>query len=141
MQDFLFSTQVKETVSYGCYCVLNTSLTLDTPRSLFPSLPRSQPHTKQAFFVCVCAQSCTTLCHFMDCSPTGFSVHGIFQARILEWVAISSSRRFSQPRDRTLISFGSFIGRWILYHCITWETHIQQTSESRARHQSLAKTY
>ena len=39
-----------------------------------------------------------------DCSPPGFSVHGIFQARILEWVAIPSSRGFSRPRDRTCIS-------------------------------------
>ena len=40
-----------------------------------------------------------TLCQPMDCSPPGSSVHGIFQARILEWVAISFSRRSSQPRD------------------------------------------
>jgi len=40
----------------------------------------------------------------MDCSPSGSSVHGIFQARILEWVAISSSRGSSQPRDRTHVS-------------------------------------
>ena len=37
------------------------------------------------------AQSCLTLCHPMDCSPSGPSVHGIFQAKILEWVAISFS--------------------------------------------------
>ena len=44
--------------------------------------------------VCVCsvAQLCLTLCDSADCSPPGFSVHGVFQARILEWVAISSSR-------------------------------------------------
>ena len=42
---------------------------------------------------CVCVQSCLTLCNPMDCSPPGSSVHGIFQARILEWVAISSSQR------------------------------------------------
>ena len=45
--------------------------------------------------VCVCvlvAQSCPTLCHPLDCSPPGFSAHGIFQTRIMEWVAISSSR-------------------------------------------------
>ena len=51
--------------------------------------------------VCVCArarvcakllQLCLTLCDPMDCSPPGSSVHGIFQARILEWVAIPSSR-------------------------------------------------
>ena len=44
-----------------------------------------------------CAQSCLTLCSRMDCSPLGYSVHGIFQARILEWVAISSSRGFPDP--------------------------------------------
>ena len=55
-------------------------------------------------FVCVCAQSCLTLCDPMDCSPPGSSVHGILQARILEWVAISSSRGSSGPKDRTSIS-------------------------------------
>ena len=44
------------------------------------------------------------LCNPMDCSPSGSSVHGILQARILEWVAISFSRGFSQPKDRTQIS-------------------------------------
>ena len=42
--------------------------------------------------VCLIAHSCPTLCDHMDCSPPGSSVHGILQARILEWVAISSSR-------------------------------------------------
>ena len=65
--------------------------------------------------VCVCAQSCLTLCNPMDYSPPGSSVHGIFQARILEWVAISFSRRSSLPRDRTLVSCLSCIGRWVLY--------------------------
>ena len=54
--------------------------------------------------VCVCVyarscQSCLTLCHLMDCSPPGFSVRGILQARILEWVARPSSRGSSQSRD------------------------------------------
>ena len=43
------------------------------------------------------AQSCLTLCDPVDCSLPGFSVHGILQARILEWVAISSSRGSSDP--------------------------------------------
>ena len=43
-------------------------------------------------------------CNLMDFSPPGSSVHGILQARILEWVAISFSRRSSQPRDRTWVS-------------------------------------
>ena len=47
------------------------------------------------------AQSCPTLCYPVDCSPPGSSVHGISQARILEWVAISSSRGSSWPRDQT----------------------------------------
>ena len=50
------------------------------------------------------AQSCPTLCDPMDCSLPGFSVHGIFQARVLEWVAISFSRGSSRPRDRTWVS-------------------------------------
>ena len=49
-------------------------------------------------------QSCPTLCDPMDCSLPGSSVHGIFQARILEWVAISFSRGSSQPRDRSRVS-------------------------------------
>jgi len=44
-------------------------------------------------------QSCPTLCDPTDCSPPGSSVHGILQARILEWVAISFSRASSRPRD------------------------------------------
>jgi len=55
----------------------------------------------------------------MDGSPAGSSVHGVFQARILEWVANSYSRESSQPRDLTHISC---IGRWIFYHYTTWET-------------------
>ena len=50
------------------------------------------------------AQSCLTLCDPRDCSPPGSSVHGIVQARVLEWVAISSSRGPSPPRDRTWVS-------------------------------------
>ena len=52
----------------------------------------------------------------MDCSPPGFSVHRISQARILEWVAISYSRGPSQPRDWTHVSCIFCTGRWILYH-------------------------
>ena len=50
-------------------------------------------------------QSCPTLCHPVDCRPPGSSVHGISQARVLEWAAISFSRGSSQPRDRTQVSF------------------------------------
>ena len=50
------------------------------------------------------AQSCLTLCDPMDCSLPGSSIHGIFQARVLKWVAISFSRGSSQPMDWTLVS-------------------------------------
>ena len=49
-------------------------------------------------------KSCQTRCNPMDCSPPNSSVHGIFQARILEWVAISFSRESSQPMDKTHVS-------------------------------------
>ena len=65
---------------------------------------------------CASAQSCLTLCGPIDCSLPGSSVHGIFQPRILEWVAISYFRVSSQPRDRTLVSFLSCTGRQVLYH-------------------------
>ena len=60
------------------------------------------------------AQSCLTLCDPMDYSLLGFSVHGILQARILEWIAIPFSRGTSQPRDRTLVSCitGRFFTVW-----------------------------
>ena len=60
-----------------------------------------------------------TLCGHMDCSLPGSFVHGIVLARILEWADISSSRGSSQPRDRTLVSCVSCIGRWILYYWAT----------------------
>ena len=53
----------------------------------------------------LCAQSCLTLCDPMNCSPPGSSVHEISQARILEWVTISSSRGSSWPRDWTQVSW------------------------------------
>ena len=49
-------------------------------------------------------QSCPTLCNPMNCSPPGSSVHGIFQASVLEWVAISFSKGSFRPRDLTWVS-------------------------------------
>ena len=62
--------------------------------------------------VCVCAQLCPTLCDLMDCSLPGSFAHVISQARVLEWVVISYSRGYSQPRDQTCVSCVSCIGRW-----------------------------
>ena len=71
-------------------------------------------------FLCVCAitQSYPTLGDPIDCSLPGSSVHGILQARILEWDAISYSRGPSQPRDRTNVPCVSLIGRQILYYLL-----------------------
>ena len=60
-------------------------------------------------------QSCLTFCDPLDCSPPGSSVHGILQARIPKWVAISSPRGSFPSMDQTRISFVSFIGRQVLY--------------------------
>ena len=64
---------------------------------------------------CLVTKSWSDLWDPLDCSPPGSSVHGIFQARILEWVAISFSRGSSQHRDQT---HASHIGRRILYHWV-----------------------
>ena len=86
------------------------------------------------------AQSCLTLCEPVDCSLPGSSIHGILQARILEWVAISFSRGSSPPRDWTQIShiagrcFNLWVTReapryinnlyWYIYICIYMYIHI-----------------
>ena len=75
-----------------------------------------------------CALLCLALSDPTGCSLPGFSVHGIFQARILEWVAISFSKEESRPRDRTHVSCISCIDRWILHYrttCLTGHNSLQ----------------
>ena len=80
------------------------------------------------------AQSCPTLCDHMDCSLSGSSVHGIFQARVLEWIAISFSRVSSWPRNRTQVS--PIAGRlftvwaWALKNWCFWIVVLEKTLES-----------
>ena len=88
------SRTVEEHMS--CYFKPHSWKVIDHPKKLTTNLI-----FRMAVLV---AQSCPTLCDPMDCSPPGSSVHGILQARILEWVAISFSRRSSQPRDWTQVS-------------------------------------
>ena len=83
------------------------SIFLDICYILYKTL--STLREEAIFFACVCLcarwlQWGPTLCKPMDCSLSGSSVHGILQARILEWVAIAFSRGSSQPRDRTQVS-------------------------------------
>ena len=81
---------------------------------MWPTLPTEVPHQGKCEAVCVLVtQSCPTLCDPMDCSLPGSSVHRIFQARLLEWVAISSSRGIflTQGSNPDLQHY-----RQILYH-------------------------
>ena len=81
--------------------------------------------------VCLCVCAYVHMCWYTCCvwlsvtpmeySPLGSSVHGILQARIVKWPAISVSRGSSWPRDRTSVSYISCIGRQVLYHWVTWE--------------------
>ena len=71
---------------------------------------------EKSFVLCAKLLRRVRLCDPMDSSPPGSSVRGILQARKLEWVAMPSSKRSSQPRDRTSISYISCIGRHVLYH-------------------------
>ena len=65
----------------------------------------SRKDIEKLICVCVCvAQSCQTLCNPMNCSSPGSSVHGILQARTLEWITLPFSRGCSQPRDRIWVS-------------------------------------
>ena len=84
--------------SHKGHCLIPLGIPYSSVNALFSD--RMVP----VFFsiVCVGAQSYLTLCDPMDCSPPDSSVHSILQARILEWVAISFSRGFSQPRVSTL---------------------------------------
>ena len=69
------------------------------------------------------------LCDPMDHSPPSSSIPGVLQVRILEWVAMPSSRGSSQPRDQTCISYVSCIGRQVLYQwChLEWRRKRQPT--------------
>ena len=82
--------------------------------------------------VCVCAL-CSVLSLFypMDCSLPGSSVHGILQARILNWVAIFSSKGFFQLRDQAYAFCIFCIGKQILYHWAIWEARGECTNRNK----------
>ena len=90
------------------------------------------------------AQSCPTLCDPMDCSPPGSSVHGIFQVRILEWVAISFSRGSFQPRDWTRVShnvgrcFTIWANALLLLLLLSRFSRVQLCAESAAHQAPLS---
>ena len=82
----------------------------DWKRSVFIPIPKKNESECESEV----AQLCPTLCNPMDCSPPGSSLHGILQARLLEWVAIAFSRGFSRPRDQTQVSriVGRYFNLW-----------------------------
>ena len=85
---------IKITLDYCLKCGFGRSL----PQNLISAVLGFQ------FSFSLVAQSCPTLCNPVDCRLPGSSIHGIFQARVLEWVAISFSRGSFLPRDRTQVS-------------------------------------
>ena len=116
----LFNSPMTENFSFYTVIVSNSIVEL-----------RNQSE-ETLYSVCSVAQLCLTLCNPMDCSLPGSSVHGIFQARILEQVAISYSRGSSQSGDQTLVSHllhwqvdslpllhlgSSFSTWWLDIHC------------------------
>ena len=106
---------------------------------LFTNIQLTQHHLlKRLFFVqqtsvkfsspnmniessCLSPQSYATLCDPVNCNPPGSSLHGIFQAKILDRVAVFFSRGSSWPRDGTHVSWVSYVGRCILYRWATWD--------------------
>ena len=113
----IFHAQLWLKLRLNMFCVVG--LKNDTP----PATPRTPPppahriviwHSGHVFCAKV-LQSCMTLCDPVDHSPLGSSVHGILQSRILELVAVPSSRASCQLRDQTHVFYVSCIGRQVPY--------------------------
>ena len=79
----------------------------------------------------MCTQLCLTLCVPMDWSSLGSYVHGILQARILEWVAIPFPREFSQPRDQTPVYHNA--GKFLM----TWATREAEYRHTKTKHSNM----
>ena len=94
-------------------------------------------HSSYSTFCCLVTKLCPTFWDPMECSPTGSSVYGISQARILEWVAIFFSRGSSEPRDQTHIPC---VDKQILYHRATWEAQLSYKGYQMKRTVSLPST-
>ena len=93
--------EMKETDEAGCCLECDGDIgTFVSWRagSVSPSWGNKTPDWLWNIPPCVHAQLYPTLCHLTDCSLPGFSIHGIFQARILEWIVISTPRASSQPK-------------------------------------------
>ena len=98
------------------------------PRKLFYRSAHQSYSTLDMYSV---APLCVTLCNPQDCSPPGSFVYGIFQARIIVWVTISSSRGSSRPRDRIRISSLLALAGGFFTTRTTWEDHRYQQTDSK----------
>ena len=127
--------------------------TVVTPKRRF-HLCRYDDRKTLLYCSCSCSvtQSCPTLCNPKNYNRPGSSVHGISQARILEQVAMSSSRASSQPRDWTHVSCTSCIGSWIFFFfkplshlghpVLSWEHKLVQYFQNRiSRYAKIWNTY
>ena len=102
------ASTLKETALYEW----GTQETWQWAGAIARALSRKRQGSSLLLQLCVCAQLCLILCDPMGCGPPGSSVHGILQARILEWVAISSSRGSSRLRDWACVSHISIAGKF-----------------------------
>ena len=93
-------------------------------------MPRSETAGLYVCYCCLVTKLCPTLCDPVSYSPSCSSVHGISQAKILEWVSISSSRGSSWSRDWTHVSC---IGRWVLYHWATREAVYVESKKKKKK--------
>ena len=132
----------------GCHFLL---------QGIFPTQGSNKglPHCRQTLYYPLSHQGVVKslnrvwLCNPVDCSPPGSSVHGILQARILEWVAISFSRGSSWPRDRTQVShiagrcFNLWATREVPYKCKDSHKSIkgQPTQKQKDLHRYFTKSY
>ena len=108
------------------YLIYMLSMSWEMPgwmnHKLESRLPREISTTSDIQMHAKLLQSCLTLNSPTDCGPTGPSVHGILQARILEWIAISFSRASSQPSDQNLVSYVSCMAGGFFTISTPWET-------------------
>ena len=125
---------VSHPILNGCGCMLSHVRLLATLCAAAHHAPLSMGFVRQDYSMChfllqwiflkvkvLVAQLSLTLCDPMDCSPWGFSIHGIFQARILKWFAIPFSRRSLRPRISTWVSCfaGRFFNHWAIREVFT----------------------
>ena len=91
-------------LSFSLFVLKSDELRWEKMMQRWPSITEDTDARDSGFSCVSSLLSCVTLCNPMDCSLPGPSIHGIFQATVLEWVAISFSRGSSWPGDRTWVS-------------------------------------